>query len=96
MAFSLSSPRSATNVSTARSTPPAAYHVADPRVADALDTIASAADPARPDKAPTWLYEAETYGLWYSDLASEEEIRTYQAFSFIDWGQPCVQSEMGP
>ena len=52
-------------------------------------TIASAADPARPDKAPTWLYEAETYGLWYSDLASEEQIRTYQGFSFIDWGQPC-------
>jgi len=43
-------------------------------------TIASAADPARPDKAPTWLYEAETYGLWYSDLASEEQIRTYQGF----------------
>jgi hypothetical protein len=51
--------------------------------------IASATDPARPDKAPTWLYEAETYGLWYSDLASEEEVRSYHAFSFIDWGQPC-------
>ncbi len=40
------------------------------------------------DKAPKWLYEAETYGLWYSDLASADQIEPYKAFSFIDWGQP--------
>ncbi|HUL21202.1 MAG TPA: putative glycoside hydrolase [Thermodesulfobacteriota bacterium] len=51
--------------------------------------LASAADTTRPDRAPAWLYEAETYGLWYSDLASEEDLRSYHVFSLIDWGQPC-------
>jgi hypothetical protein len=40
------------------------------------------------DRAPTWLYEGETYGLWYLDLASAEQIEPYKAFPFIDWGQP--------
>lgn len=38
--------------------------------------------------APKWLYEAEVYGLWYSDLATPEQIEPYKAFPFIDWGQP--------
>ena len=40
------------------------------------------------DKAPAWLYESETYGLWYSDLANAEQIEPYKVFPFIDWGQP--------
>jgi len=40
------------------------------------------------DKAPKWLYEGETYGLWYSDLATPEQIERYKVYSFIDWGQP--------
>ncbi|MBC8232830.1 hypothetical protein H8E77_25055 [bacterium] len=40
------------------------------------------------DRAPGWLYEGETYGLWYSDLAGAEQIEPYKAFPFIDWGQP--------
>ncbi len=38
--------------------------------------------------APKWLYEGEVYGLWYSDLATPEQIEPYKVFSFIDWGQP--------
>jgi len=39
-------------------------------------------------EAPKWLYEGEVYGLWYSDLATAEQIEPYKVFSFIDWGQP--------
>jgi len=38
--------------------------------------------------APKWLYEGEVYGLWYSDLATPEQIEPYKSFPFIDWGQP--------
>ena len=38
--------------------------------------------------APVWLCESEVYGLWYSDLATPEQIEPYKAFPLIDWGQP--------
>ena len=50
--------------------------------------MARARDTEKEDKAPEWLYEGEMYGLWYSDLASAEQIESYKVFSFIDWGQP--------
>ena len=50
--------------------------------------IADGKNSEKGDKAPKWLYEGETYGLWYADLASAEQIEPYKAFPFIDWGQP--------
>ena len=53
-----------------------------------LGAIAYSKNSEKEDKAPEWLYKGEMYGLWYSDLASTEQIERYKAFPFIDWGQP--------
>jgi len=43
--------------------------------------------------APRWLHESEVYGLWYSDLATPEQIEPYKAFPLIDWGQPASNTK---
>lgn len=58
-----------------------------------LAAVAHGGDSQSEGKAPMWLYEGETYGLWYSDLAKPDQMEHYKSFSFIIWGQPASNLE---
>ncbi|MBM3334545.1 hypothetical protein FJY63_07775, partial [Candidatus Sumerlaeota bacterium] len=63
-------------------------------IAAVLLAAAAHSGDSQPDgKAPRWLREGETYGLWYSDLAKPEQMERYKNFSFIIWGQPASNPE---